>query len=383
MAPSFPGRGWATWPAFTATGFAAADAGGSSRLKKFLRGLQHDPTASVALIVGRGSIAGLPSSHIWIPVDRFGGAFPMTGSKDAAVHHLWMDFNHPATLACIPDVCLNTIVVDWSTWRYLTPLKKLSSRPSGLGDTHVASLPDSGIDEGHVVSNEDDASKTVMDEWRRILKPGGELFFEATASSIQYVTARDTTAPYPLKYSPPQTKDSKNSGPEFTQAECGFKWDFDNPSHVTVSRLWAARVQPTLPPLLSTLGSHDCAAAPSQTSNLRGGTSRLTLLRGSQATPVPSSAEPQHNQSLRTKRTILSAPQSADMNTDLCTRDLDRCIARVLYPVLDAAQERMFVQLGGWNGGFEVMQETGEVQGERFPVATKGWVERWVRVKKE
>ncbi|KAJ3084485.1 hypothetical protein HDU99_000487, partial [Rhizoclosmatium hyalinum] len=147
----------------------------------------------IALIVGRGTAPASTGTGLqWIPVDRFGGAF-----VGAPAAHLWMDFNDSAALARLPESSVDLIAVDWSTWRYLRP-----------------------------------ASKQVRNAWRRLLKPGACLVFEATAASV------------------------------LLRQEKEFDFDFDNPVHVTVPRAWATQLGP--PPLLPPIGIRDPVSAQQQ-----------------------------------------------------------------------------------------------------------------------
>ncbi|KAI8842495.1 hypothetical protein BC829DRAFT_401639 [Chytridium lagenaria] len=113
--------------------------------------------------------------------DRFGGAFQastQTESPKLPPPHLWMDFNNPSALHLIPSNTFDRIIVDWSTWRYLTPL-----------------------------------APTVLDHWRRILKVGGDLAFESSVASVRVVPDGTSTLLY----------------------------DFDNPTHVVIDVSTALR----------------------------------------------------------------------------------------------------------------------------------------------
>ncbi|KAI8815283.1 hypothetical protein BJ742DRAFT_733739 [Cladochytrium replicatum] len=111
----------------------------------------------------------------WVPVDRFGGVFPrrdhIAGSPPPL--HIWMDFNRPEALSQLPDECISQVCIDWSTWRYMTP-----------------------------------CARSISSHWSRILKPGGSICFECGISSVRYVQKND---------------------------EAGLCWDFENPTHATVS----------------------------------------------------------------------------------------------------------------------------------------------------
>ncbi|KAJ3237789.1 hypothetical protein HDU78_003867 [Chytriomyces hyalinus] len=252
-----------------------------------------------------------------IPVDRFGGAFPTPSTPDSLQYHLWIDFNDPTALAKIPDACIHRIIVDWSTWRYMTPLKPIYETPAKphahaesrtstppttkesipqapkspraiprtltplfasaeitidrtRAPTLIGSLADpvefakrvdilkqqqphhssvnvpslqphlspklqkrgSINDQQQQPTNSSAHSVLVMDEWRRILKPNSDLFFEATVSSIQYRLDESLRCKSGLD-------DSKQYNSE---DECDFEWEFDNPSHVIVSKRWALEV---------------------------------------------------------------------------------------------------------------------------------------------
>jgi hypothetical protein len=64
--------------------------------------------------VGRGTPLGLDNS--WIALDSFGGNFK---NYD---RHIWMDFNSITALDQLPSDWLNSIIIDWSTWRYMKPI---------------------------------------------------------------------------------------------------------------------------------------------------------------------------------------------------------------------------------------------------------------------
>ncbi|KAJ3398066.1 hypothetical protein HDU80_009313 [Chytriomyces hyalinus] len=486
---------------------------------------EGDFYARVCLLVGRGTVPAhgpqqtQDSEHhdvVWIPVDRFGGAFPTPSTPESLQYHLWIDFNDPTALAKIPDACIHRIIVDWSTWRYMTPLKPIhetSAKPhahaesqtptskesiaqapkspraiprtltplsssaamtidqtraptligsladpakfakrvgtvdilkqqqqSHQSSVNVASLLEPHLspklqkcgsinDQQQQPTNSSAHSVLVMDEWRRILKPNGDLFFEATVSSIQYWLDESSRVKSGLD----------NSKQYNSEDACDFEWEFDNPSHVIVSKTWALEVldekeessnsrdsssNSILPPIHSnrpktaaeefsklSMRAHDTGKERrrnplTEESWLKGeghgsvpemfgsgrksnGVNRIALLRGDVS--KKSSSQPDlglHTTTFLTKRNILSAPNSFDAFREGLRRDVDRRVAKELNFVLDRVWKRVFVKDGKWNGGFRVLEgreygsKSDDLDDESYPVPTKGWTERWVRVVK-
>ncbi|KAI8831224.1 hypothetical protein BJ741DRAFT_617807 [Chytriomyces cf. hyalinus JEL632] len=494
---------------------------------------EGDFYARVCLLVGRGTVPAhgpqqtQDSEHqdvIWIPVDRFGGAFPAPSSPDSLQYHLWIDFNDPTSLAKIPDACIHRIIVDWSTWRYMTPLKPIHETPAKphahtesristppnkesipqapkcpravprtltplsastamtidrtRSPTLIGSLADpaefakrvgtmdilkqqqphhSGVnvasllqpnhspklqkrgsinDQQQQPPNSSAHSVLIMDEWRRILKPNGDLLFEATVSSIQYRLDESSRVKSGLD-------DSKQY---YSEDACDFEWEFDNPSHVIVSKRWALEVldekeesansrdsssNSMLPPIHSnrhktaaeefsklSMRAHDAAGKERRRNPLMeeswlkseghgsvpemfgsgdavtrnrksNGVNRIALLRGDVS--EKSSSQPDlgsHTTTTLTKRNILSAPNSFDAFREGLRRDVDRRVAKELNSVLDRVWKRVFVKDGKWTGGFQVVEgrvdgpNSDDLDDESYPVPTNGWIERWVRVVK-
>ncbi|KAJ3231737.1 hypothetical protein HDU81_003547 [Chytriomyces hyalinus] len=494
---------------------------------------EGDFYARVCLLVGRGTVPSQspqqsqdsePQDVVWIPVDRFGGAFPAPSTPDSLQYHLWIDFNDPAALAKIPDACIHRIIVDWSTWRYMTPLKPIHETPAkphahtesriatppnkesipqspkspraiprtltplsastGIAidrtraPTLIGSLADpaefakrvgttdilkqqqpqhsstnnaslrqphlspklqkrGSINTSQQPTNSSAQSVLVMDEWRRILKPNGDLFFEATVSSVQYRLDECSRVKNHLKESKQYTSEDA----------CDFEWEFDNPSHVIVSKKWALEVLDEkdegslansrdsssslmLPPIHSNrpktaaeefsklsmrghdagkerrrnplmeetwskseghgsvpemFGSSDVVARPKKSN----GANRIASLRGDVS--ERSSSQPDlgsQTTTALTKRNILSAPNSCDAYREGLRRDVDRRVAKELNSVLDRVWKRVFVHDGKWTGDFRVVEgredgrSSDDLDDECYPVPTKGWIERWVRVVK-
>ncbi|KAI8822348.1 hypothetical protein BJ741DRAFT_635602 [Chytriomyces cf. hyalinus JEL632] len=490
---------------------------------------EGDFYARVCLLVGRGTVPTQnlqDSEHqdvIWIPVDRFGGAFPAPASPDSLQYHLWIDFNDPTALAKIPDACIHRIIVDWSTWRYMTPLKPIHETPAKphahtesrsstppnskesipqapksprsiprtltplsasaamtidrtRAPTLIGSLADpaefakrvgtmdilkqqqphhssvnvasplqphlspklqkrgSINDQQQQPTNSSAHSVLIMDEWRRILKPNGDLFFEATVSSIQYRLDESSRFKSGLD-------DSKQYNSEDA---CDFEWEFDNPSHVIVSKRWALEVLDEkednsnsrdsssigmLPPIHSNrpktateefsklsmrayeagkerrrnplieeswlkgeghgsvpemFGSSDVVAR-NRKSN---GVNRIASLRGDVSEKSSSQPDLGNTTTALTKRNILSAPNTFDAFREGLRRDADRRVAKELNSALDRVWKRVFVKDGKWKGEFRVVKgredgsKSDNLDDESYPVPTKGWIERWVRVVK-
>ena len=121
--------------------------------------------AELILLVGRGDIPDNPSlsQSLVIPCDRFGGAFKHL-DHNSFHPHLWLDFNLPESLHLLPHESFDRIIVDWSTFRYLEPMRLVKS--SYL---------------------ENESETTVLDLWNRILRKGGCLIFESFVASVQII----------------------------------------------------------------------------------------------------------------------------------------------------------------------------------------------------
>ncbi|KAJ3116835.1 hypothetical protein HK100_000963 [Physocladia obscura] len=297
-----------------------------------------------------------------IACDRFGGAFRTTNTTSntniattAAIaktsatnnqhHHLWLDFNNVNALSHIPSSSVARIIVDWSTWRYMFP-----------------------------------ASQSVRAHWLRILEPAGDLLFEATVSSIAY---------------------SCRPANDSSVAESILSWDFDNPSHVTVSA--------SLP-----TSFHELPTIPTAPFHQTGASSSLLLATTAVHQLQPHRKEQQqqlqlHHRLQKEKRRILSAPQSRHAFETLVAADKDWELCQRLYPALDAIWVDLFMrgrsETDGnseesssgedrW-GSFELHEDFGPdgtdgsgasdgvVRGLQYPISTKGWVQRWFRVIKQ
>ncbi|KAJ3393530.1 hypothetical protein HDU84_001660 [Entophlyctis sp. JEL0112] len=240
----------------------------------------------VGILVGRGLPCSHPDGIELIPCDRFGGAFRSKSSDQTSAQpacHLWMDFNIHAALALLPSASATTIIVDWSTWRYMTPLA-IANGPVGNG----------------VVGPK------ILSDWYRILKPGGSLVFEGTISS--------------LRMAPQVSKDV-------------LDWEFDNPTHPTVSQTWM--------------------------------------------TPVswPKSEPAVNLQIAWNKRKILSAPKSKkDLEVSIETKK-EWQICYQLYPMLDKVWENIFADKTHWRS-ITIYKNL------PFPIETSGYIERWIKVVK-
>ncbi|RKO93638.1 hypothetical protein BDK51DRAFT_49629 [Blyttiomyces helicus] len=185
---------------------AATESALASNVANFAR--TTHPSTAINLIVGRGTNHGKtwwsseseqdpPSSTddvpspIWVPLDKFGGAFtrpnaeshPIPAPLPAPAPHLWMDFNDTSALQLLPEAIFTAVVVDWSTFRYLRPL-----------------------------------APRVSASWARILRPGGSLAFEGGIASIAVV----------------------GSTAELQNGVGSLGCEFENPCHATVD---SARAQ--------------------------------------------------------------------------------------------------------------------------------------------
>ncbi|KAJ3210836.1 hypothetical protein HDU67_004978 [Dinochytrium kinnereticum] len=181
------------------------------------------------LVVGRGfaSLGGSDSTSqqpsldeppFLFFCDRFGGAFQGPGKKvntaslplgpSCPPPHLWMDFNDVGALRLLPSAIFDRIVIDWSTWRYLLPLKKACSQQSD-------ELPYS----------------TVLDHWWRILRPNGDLVFEGGISSVHVVS--DPSFKPISNWTNVSIIPSSLCLPPSPQS--WLSYDLDNPTHATLT----------------------------------------------------------------------------------------------------------------------------------------------------
>ena len=122
----------------------------------------EDGATQVWLVVGRGTPHGSQElqlgakadpgeCHRLVYCDHFGGAFRRPNEAAAGYHcHLWVNVCHPETLALPLHGLFDHIVFDASTARYMS------------------------------------LSGVVVSTWRRLLTPGGSLYFESAIASVTY-----------------------------------------------------------------------------------------------------------------------------------------------------------------------------------------------------
>ncbi|KAJ3118865.1 hypothetical protein HDU96_007607 [Phlyctochytrium bullatum] len=268
---------------------------------------------------GDGRYEGSPA--VVVGCDHFGGAFknPETDSPSTSSGpeepplHLWMNFNLPTSLAELPSALFDRILIDWSTWRYLKPLMSLPQPSPTL----------------------------LLDEWCRLLRPGGDLCFESGIASVTV----------------------------FPTDGCGATPFCDhNPAHVVVP-------SDTAKELLVRNGGWRGGAAKARTANPMLRVAGLAAGDGDAVDEVVKAL-------VRAGKVVVPAPAKPGTAKLLAEKSaLERAAQVVVEGVSEVVEGRLLEMFrGGWQSAEVVVEKDGDGS---FPIEVRGSVPRWIRAVKD